>query len=119
MTGRDRTGRAIRDEVGDVDTVGTFVERHPRLATLLTVLAGPLDLVRRRLRDAAVQGLRPGGTARARCSSEVALAALRDSAVSAATATPRRVGPGRSPGDRGGGRRGGPGNHLRHRGMGS
>jgi hypothetical protein len=42
VTGRDRTGRAIR-EVGDVDTVGTFVERHPRLATLLTVLAGPLD----------------------------------------------------------------------------
>ena len=42
---RDRTRpnwRAIRDEVGDVDT-GGLVERHPRLATLLPVLAGSLD----------------------------------------------------------------------------
>ena len=33
----------IEDHVGDVDTRGTLAERHPRLATLLTVLAGPLD----------------------------------------------------------------------------
>lgn len=33
----------IGEEVGDIDTAGTFAERHPRLATLLTVLAGPLD----------------------------------------------------------------------------
>jgi hypothetical protein len=27
----------------DVEAAGTFAERHPRLATLLLVLAGPLD----------------------------------------------------------------------------
>jgi hypothetical protein len=34
---------SIGDEVGDVETAGTFAERYPRLATLLTVLAGPVD----------------------------------------------------------------------------
>lgn len=34
---------SIGEEVGDVEAVGTFAERHPRLATLLLVLAGPLD----------------------------------------------------------------------------
>jgi uncharacterized membrane protein len=33
----------IEDLVGDVDTRWTLAERHPRLATLLTVLVGPLD----------------------------------------------------------------------------
>jgi uncharacterized membrane protein len=33
----------IEDQVGDVETRQTLVERHPRLATLLAVLAGPLD----------------------------------------------------------------------------
>lgn len=33
----------IQDHVGDVETEGTLAERHPRLATLLTILAGPLD----------------------------------------------------------------------------
>jgi uncharacterized membrane protein len=33
----------IEDQVGDVGTRGTPAERHPRLATLLTILAGPLD----------------------------------------------------------------------------
>lgn len=33
----------IEDHVGDVETRQTLAERHPRLAALLTVLAGPLD----------------------------------------------------------------------------
>ena len=33
----------IDDHVGDIETSLTLAERHPRLATLLTVLAGPLD----------------------------------------------------------------------------
>jgi uncharacterized membrane protein len=33
----------IEDQVGDVETRQSLAERHPRLATLLTVLAGPLD----------------------------------------------------------------------------
>ena len=41
---RANDGRiSISEEVGDVDTAGTFAERYPRLATLLAVLAGPLD----------------------------------------------------------------------------
>jgi uncharacterized membrane protein len=43
---RSADGRiSIGDEVGDVDTAGTFAERFPRLATLLLALAGPLDTV--------------------------------------------------------------------------
>jgi hypothetical protein len=34
---------SIGDEVGDVETAGTLAERYPRFATLLLVLAGPLD----------------------------------------------------------------------------
>ena len=33
----------IEDHVSDVETRQTLAESHPRLATLLTVLAGPLD----------------------------------------------------------------------------
>ena len=41
---RSREGQIrIKEHVGDVETRQTLVERHPRLATLLTVLAGPLD----------------------------------------------------------------------------
>ena len=41
---RSRDGQIrIAEHVGDVETRQTLVERHPRLATLLTVLAGPLD----------------------------------------------------------------------------
>jgi uncharacterized membrane protein len=41
---RTRDGRIrIEDHVGDVEARQTLVERHPRLATLLTVLTGPLD----------------------------------------------------------------------------
>jgi uncharacterized membrane protein len=41
---RSTDGRiSISGEVGDVDLAGTFAEQRPRLATLLTVLAGPLD----------------------------------------------------------------------------
>ena len=34
---------SIGEAVGDIETGGTFAERYPRLATLLLVLAGPLD----------------------------------------------------------------------------
>lgn len=41
---RCRDGRIrIAEQVGDVQTRQTLLKRHPRLATLLTVLAGPLD----------------------------------------------------------------------------
>lgn len=41
---RSSDGRiSIEDHMGDMETRQTLVERHPRLAGLLTVLAGPLD----------------------------------------------------------------------------
>lgn len=41
---RTRDGQIrIKEHASDVETRQTLVERHPRLATLLTVLAGPLD----------------------------------------------------------------------------
>ena len=41
---RSGDGRiSIKDHVGNVETSQTLAQRHPRLATLLTVLAGPLD----------------------------------------------------------------------------
>jgi uncharacterized membrane protein len=41
---RSGDGRiSIEDHVGNVETRQTLAQRHPRLATLLTVLAGPLD----------------------------------------------------------------------------
>lgn len=43
---RSLDGRiSIEDHVGDMETRQTVVERHPRLAVLLTVLAGPLDML--------------------------------------------------------------------------
>lgn len=41
---RDPEGKVtIGDHAGELDTEGTIVERHPRLATLFTALLAPLD----------------------------------------------------------------------------